>query len=154
MKKHITAYVILWLPAVLAAYFFSGLSMLSQGLQWATAALMVIGWSVNTGFAAYRFPKTTLAILLIYAGANTLLIALLYKIPYESPYHQPLLTWGGIASFKPLDILVQALLDFNIPQELYVLGLVVGLSAVAYIIGISRRRTHPYPYRPKIIRGK
>lgn len=154
MKKYLLRYFIFWLPAVLVAYFYNNAGMLSQTLQWVCAILMIVGWSVNTGFAAYYYPMTTLSILLFYSGVSVIVITAQYMTQYGSIAHTLLHQWGGIISYKPLDILVMAILDFNIPHEIYVVGALIALCAVGLAAGLIQRRIHPNPYHPKIMRSR
>jgi hypothetical protein len=146
--------VIFWLPAVLVAYFFNNSIVLSHILQWFTAFFMLFGWAVNTGIAAYHEPRTTLAVLMTYAGAHLLLILFLYNQDNGSGLGAVLRQFGGILSFIPLDIFVKALRQYSpaIPHELYVTGFLAACCLVGYLAGIMRRRIHPNPYRPVIKR--
>ncbi|MDL2233053.1 hypothetical protein LJC63_05675 [Ruminococcaceae bacterium OttesenSCG-928-L11] len=144
MRKYMVRYLIFWLPAVLVACFYNNPTSLSHGLQWIFAILMLLGWTVNTAMASYHFPRRTLSLILMYLGINMIAALLLYSIDYTLP----ILRLAGILSFTPLDILIVALLDFTIPHELYMVGLVVGLAVLGWAAGLLYRRFHPNPYRP------
>jgi len=153
MKKYMLAYFILWLPAVLVAYLYNNAEMLSQILQWSFAVLMVLGWSVNTGLMAYRYPRTALSLVFFYVGLTVLAITLKYSSESGTPLHQFMRVWGGILSYKPLEIFIMALRDFNIPHEMYLMGAVVLLCLVGYLVGLAYRRVRPDPYSPRIVDG-
>jgi hypothetical protein len=149
MKRYILRYLFFLTPALLVSLFFRNASAASQVLQWFTAFFMVLGWAVNTGMAAYYYPRDVLGLMLVYAGANLALINLVY--------HN---TWGsrsgwlgelmGAASFTPLQIFVRALIDLNIQQEVYVLAGMVACCAAGYLAGLLARRIYPNPYHPRI----
>lgn len=150
MSKYIVRYLILWLPAALVAYFFNNASMASQVAQWFCAFFMVFGWSVNTGMCAYHYPRTTLSLILVYTGINVLLIVLLYASTYASPLNKALILVGGALSYTPLDAFVRAILDFNIPHEVYVIAFLVACCFVGYCVGLAYRRVRPNPYSPRM----
>ncbi len=152
MKKYYCLYLVFWLPALLVSFLFNNTSAFSHILQWAFAGIMVVGWSVTTGFATYHYPKRVLALILLYGGINAVLITTLYAAHYNSGIYTFINTWGGVLSFQPLDILVKALLDFSIPHEFYVTGLVVVCCLIGYIVGLVYRRIRPNPYRPRLLR--
>ena len=151
MKKYLLRYLIFWLPAVLAAYFYNNASAASQVLQWFCAFFMVLGWAVNTSMAAYRYPRKTMALLLGYAGIHILIITMLYSAQYGTAAEMFLLRYGGMFSYRPLDIVVMALLDFNIMHEMYVTLFLVFLCFAGFAAGVFYRRLVPDPYRPRIL---
>jgi len=154
MAKYIVRYLIFWLPATIIFYFFNNSSMLSQVLQWFFAFFMLLGWSVNTGMAAYYYPRKVLALIFGYAGVNILLIVAWYKTYYHSALNNFLLYFGGLFSYNPLDVFIQALLDFNIYHELFVTGFLVLCCVIAYIVAMVYRHFNPNPYRPRILKTR
>lgn len=157
MGKYLVRYLIFWLPAVCVAYFFNNPSLPSQALQWFFAFFMLLGWSVNTGMAAYHYPRSAMAALLTYAGFNILVIAVLYMQDYRSALYQVLRGYGGVFSFKPLDILLQSLKPFTgvaLPWEYLVLFILLAGCLLGYIIGLVQRRVSPNPYSPRILRRR
>ncbi|HHY51828.1 MAG TPA: hypothetical protein GX499_01105 [Clostridiales bacterium] len=153
MGKYLFRYLIFWLPAAVAAYFFSGgSSTATLAFQWFGAFFMVLGWSVNTGMMAYHHPRQGLALLLAWLGVNILIITALYRTSYQSSLHWFLLNVGGVLSFKPLDIFIVALLDFPFQHELIVTCTLAACCFFGWICGTLYRRIRPNPYRPKIYR--
>lgn len=154
MRQYAVRYVVFWLPALLVSYFFSNQSMTSQVLQWFFAFFLLLGWSVNTGMAAYNFPRATLSLWLAYTGLHILAITSLYAAPYGSGRYTVLKAVSGFLSYRPLRIFTRVLegLVPQFPPELCILG---GLSAcclIGYLIGLVQRRVNPNPYRPRILR--
>jgi len=154
MKKHTLACVLIWLPAVLTHYLYNNDTALSQVLQWVFAALLIVGWAINTGLLAYRWPWGALARILFYTGVNLLAITMLYAQPYGTVPQALLSRWGGILSYNVLSILIDALIDFNIPHEIFVLGVLVAAQLIALVVGLGYRRVRPCPYRPVIRRSR
>lgn len=152
MKKYLLRYAIFWLPAMLMSYFFNNSTGISLGLQWFFAFFLILGWSVNTGMYAYHFPRSAMSSLLLYFGVNVLLIALMYVTGYGTVLNAVMIKVGGIFSFQPLDIVVRALLGFNIPHELYVLFGLVFCGLIGYVCGVVMRRVRPDPYRPQMLK--
>lgn len=152
MKKYFLRYLIFWAPAVIIALFFNSALMVSQVLQWFFAFFMLFGWAVNTGMAAYRYPRKTLSSLLIYLGVNLLIIVWLYSTSLDSRTSRMLVKIGGIFSYTPQDILLKALLEFNIPHEIYITFLIVLLCFIGYLCGLIARRVRPSPYQPRIMK--
>lgn len=168
MKKYYLRYLFFWVPAVLIACFFNNASMISQVLQWFFASFMVLGWTINTAMAAYTFPRRTLSTLLVYAGVMLLIIVGLYNYAFDPASSRILQQLnssfpglntgllfrrlGGLLSFTPLDIFVQALLDFAIPHEIYITLFLVGACLIGWICGLVYRFIRPNPYRPKIVK--
>ena len=149
MKRYFLRYLFFLTPALLVSLFFRNAGTVSQALQWFTAFFMVLGWTVNTSVSAYHYPQEVFGLMLVYTGVNLVLINLVY--------HN---TWGsrsgwlgelmGAMSFTPLQILVRALIDFNIQQEVYVLIGLLACCALGYLSGLLARRIYPNPYRPRI----
>lgn len=154
MKKHLLLYAVLMIPAMIVAYTYANGTALSQILQWGFALVMIAGWAVNSGVAAYRYPSATLAFLLLYAGVNIFAVSLLYRQPYNSAEFLSMRHWIGAISFRPLDILVNALSDFMIPLELCVLCVLAALCLIGFLVGVLYRRLRPNPYHPRIMRSR
>ncbi len=148
MRKYIVRYLIFWAPAAAVSLFFFGRSQASQTAQWFCAAFMVLGWAINTGMASRHYPRATLALLLGYLGANILLIVGLYNTPQLSPLHSFLSDYAGIFSYKPLDIIIVAIVDFSLRHEFVVTYALAGLCFCGWLIGQLYRRARPDPYRP------
>ena len=153
MGKYLFRYLIFWLPAAVAVYFFSGESSgAAHAFQWFGAFFLVLGWSVNTGMLAYHRPRNALALLMGWLGCNILIITALYRTPYQSTLHWWLLNVGGALSFKPLDIFIMALLDFPVQHEMVVTGALAACCFAGWLCGTVYRRIRPNPYRPRIYR--
>jgi hypothetical protein len=150
MKKYMLRYLIFWAPAFLAACFFNNTSPLSQALQWFFAFFMVLGWCVNTGMATYHHPRKMLSNLLLYLGVNLLLITFLYNINAGSVANRIIMRAIGIFSYTPLDIFVMRLLDYNIPQEVYVTFFLFLACLLSWLAAFIYRKLNPNPYRPRI----
>ena len=151
MRKYMLRYLLLWLPAAAVALFYNHATTLSQALQWIFAGVMVLGWAANTGMCAYHYPRTTLSLILFYTGMSIFSITMQVSVRYGSQLYDAVHRWGGLLSFRPLDILVVALLDFRIPQEAYVVGFLVLLCLTGYLVGLLYRRIRPNPYRPRVM---
>lgn len=153
MGKYYIRYLILWLPAVLASYAFSGSGRFAHQVQLFCAFFMVLGWAANTGMAAYHYPRGTLSALLTYTGFNILVIVFLYSSYQGSTRYTVLRTAGGILSFQPLDVLVRAIRPFtNLPHELVVTLFLIACCVIGYIAGLVQRRVRPNPYSPRMRR--
>lgn len=150
MRKYALRYLVFWLPAVLVAYFYTLDSNLSITLQWFTAFFMILGWSVNTGMAAYHTPRSALSLLLCYTGFHILLIVCLASADRRSGLYLLLRSFGGILSYKPLGILLRAVRTMVALPEFFVLGILAGGCALGWIIGVVQRRISPNPYSPRI----
>jgi len=153
MRKYIIRYLIFWLPAVLVAYFYNRPDTASHIAQWFAAFIMLFGWSINTGMCAYYFPRRTLALILMYLGVSVLVIIWMYSAPYASATHNWLRLWGGVLNFKPLEILLMAILEFNVRHELVVTYTLGAFCLLGYIVGIIYRYIRPDPYKPKMMTG-
>lgn len=154
MRKYILRYLIFWLPAAITFYVYHNSSMLSQVLQWFFAFFMLLGWAVNTGMAAYHYPRKVLSLIFGYTGVNVLLTVILYRSFTGTTLHYVMGNFGGLFSYNPLDVFVMAIVDFNISHELYVLGFLVACCLLAYIIAIIYRWMNPNPYRPRILKNR
>ena len=155
MRKFLLRYLIFWLPAAAAAYFFNNASDLSQILQWFFSFFMVFGWSVNTGMAAYHFPRSTLSALLTYTGFHILIIITMYTAYSGSGLSILLRKAGGLFSYNALDIMVQALRPFpELDWEMVVTLFLACCCAVGFLIGLLHRRINPDPYSPRIRKAR
>ena len=152
MKKHLLRYLIFWAPAVIVACFFNNMTTVSQALQWFLAFFMLLGWTVTTGMASYHFPNRILSLLLMHLGINMLLIVALYNLNIGSRWTFVMLRLFGLFSFTPLDIIVNALINFNIPHEIYVTVLLFFSCMLGWIAGFIYRKLNPDPYRPHIMK--
>lgn len=153
MKKYLIRYLIFWLPALLVSYLFAGGGLMADIPQWFFAFFMLFGWSVNTGMAAYHFPRGALSALLAYGGFNTLVIVTLYTTDYRQGLHIFMRKVGGIFSFQPLDILVRNLKPITsaaLPWEFIVLCVLLVCCLLGYLVGVVQRRVRPNPYSPRI----
>lgn len=150
MGKYLRRYLIFWLPAAVVAYCFSAPALASQIAQWFCAFFMLFGWGVNTGMFAYRYPRNALAFVCAYLGLNILIIIGLYKTSYATTAHLLLNQIGGAFSFRPLDIFLMALLDFNIQHEVVVVCIVAGFCLAGWLVGLICRRIYPDPTRPRL----
>jgi hypothetical protein len=150
VKKYLVRYVIFWLPAALVAYLFNNSMAASHILLWFTAFFFLLGWGVNTGMAAYRYPRAVLAALLTYTGVHLIVIELLYRQDGRTLLGVLLRRVGGAFSFIPLDMFVKALRQYSpsIPHELYATVLLIAVCLIGYLAGLLRRRSHPDPYHP------
>ena len=154
MNKYLLRYLIFWLPGAVAAYLFSrGSSTAAMAFQWFGAFFLVLGWSVNTGMTAYRYPRQALALLLAWRGISILVIMALYRSSYQSPLHWWLLNVGGALSFRPLDIFIVALLDFPVQHEMVVTCGLGICCFVGWLCGVAFRWIRPDPYRPRMYRA-
>jgi hypothetical protein len=150
MRKYLLRYLIFWAPAFLAACFFNNASMPSQILQWFFAFFMIFGGAVNTAMAANRYPKEAISDLLIWLGVNLFAITMLYEYNNNPATRTLFLRLGGATSFTPLDIVVTALLDFDIPHEMFITVFLFCTCFVGFLAGLIYRRSHPSPYSPKL----
>lgn len=149
MKKYLLRYLIFWAPALLLSLFFRADTPISHILQLFFGFFLLFGWAVNTGMAAYAYPRRMLGALLLYTGANLLLINMQY-MGLLSFLGRNSRAVTGILSYTPLDIFLQKLLDFKIPHELYITAAIAILSFAGWLLGILYRYHNPDPYRPKI----
>jgi len=163
MKKYISRYLFLWLPAITLAYIFTVLnsphSALSQSMpaqlaQWLCVIIMLIGWSANTGMSAYYYPRNTFSLLLTYYSICLILVTLFYRERFDSSIKVYLDIAAGLFSYKPLDILERTLIDFNMQHRLVILHIIVACNFIGYIIGVIARIMNPNPYRPKLYKWR
>lgn len=145
MRKFMLYYLLLALPGILVALFFQNRSTVSVILQWICAAVMVLGWSVLTGFSAYRNGRRALGLLLLYASFVILDLAMVYTMAGQSRALHAIFNTLSLLTFRPLDILVVQLLDYNFPQEIAVMGFLIACCLVGFLVGIlcrGRRKRH------------
>lgn len=150
MRKYYFGYLVFLLPALIVSLFYNNNSTISVALQWFFAFFMLFGFGVNTSSAAYKYPRQTISLILFYTGLNLLISTWLYASSYGTLQYTILRHYAGALSYVPLEIIVDALLDFNIPQEVYVTLLVSVCGFIGLIFGVVRRRVSPDPYRPTI----
>lgn len=150
MGKNYLVYFLFLLPALAVSIFFNNDTMTSIVLRWFFAFFMLIGFGVNTVSAAYHYPRATISFILVYTGVNLLIITAFYASEYNSLPYIILRDYGGALSYVPLGIMVDALLDFNIQQEVFVTFLVAACCLVGCVFGLVHRRVKPDPYRPRI----
>lgn len=152
MKRHLLRYLIFLLPA----FFLTQLARVAAptgmmiAARWFGVFFMLFGYGLCTAVFAYRMPKPALSFILYYTGANLLIITAFYATPYGTPLYGFFRHYAGALSYVPLEILVDALLDFNIKHEVFVTLLLAGCCMAGYLSGLLRRRSTPDPYSPTI----
>jgi len=151
LSKYYIRYLVFLAPAALVCCFFNNMSKASQILQLIFAVFMLFGWAINTGMAAYNYPRRTLSAMFLYYGINLLVITALYRMVIAQGFRRIVYKLAGITSFTPMNPIMRFLLGFNIPQEVYVTTFIFILLFIAWIIGVIYRRHHPNPYRPRIM---
>ncbi len=153
MRKHLLRYLLFLAPAFLATLAGRCFPDAGAGLaaaRWFFAFLMLLGYGLCTAAFAYRMPRAAAAFILYYTGINLLIITLLYSAQYGTAAYEVLRDYGGALSYVPLEILVEALLDFNVRQEVFVTLLIAASCTIGCLAGLLRRRVSPDPYRPTI----
>lgn len=150
MAKYYLRYLIFLAPALIVSIFFNNGSATSITLQWFFSFFMLIGFGVNTASAAYAYPRASMAFIFCYTGVNLLIISRFYTSQYGTATYNFLRNYGGALSYVPLEVMVKALLDFNIQQEVCVTLLVAVCCLLGYLAGLVHRRVNPDPYRPTI----
>ena len=150
MNKYLIRYLIFWAPAVLSAYFLAHFGGIMQVAQWFFGFFMLFGWAINSGMAAYSYPRVTLAFILTYIGVNALLIAALVRQPFGSVGYRILDHVAGAFTYRPLYMFYQAL-EFSF-REMWVAGIVAGACMLGLICGALNRQVKPDPFRPRFIR--
>lgn len=150
MRKYYFGYLVFLLPALMVAMIYSNNTQLSIALQWFFGFFMLFGFGVNTSSAAYRYPRSAMSFILLYTGINLLAATWLYSSSYGTLQYEMLRRYGGALSYVPLEIMVDALLDFNIPHEVYVILTVTACCLIGFVFGVVRRRVNPDPCRPTI----
>ncbi|MCL2857158.1 MAG: hypothetical protein FWE19_05480 [Oscillospiraceae bacterium] len=152
MSKYLIRYLIFWAPAILSAYFLTPQSTtLLQVAQWFFGFFMLFGWAMNTGMAAYSYPKQSITFILAYFGVNALLITRLVNTSYSSSGYVVLDTVAGAFTYRPLYMLYGALEASNF-REMLIVGIVAGCCVVGFVWGVLHRQVKPDPYRPTFIR--
>jgi hypothetical protein len=163
MGKFLFRYKFFWLPAVASAYIFTEFnahnspfsqSVPGQVIQWATALIMLIGWSVNTGMCAYFYPRNTFSLLLAYYSVCLILVTVFYQSMSGTMLRNVFGVISGLISYKPLDIISRVIRDFFAMTELVMINILAGCNFIGYVIGFIARRVNPNPYRPKLYRWK
>lgn len=153
--KYYLRYLSFLLPALVISIFSEYIaSVLGDNpaivLQWFFAFFMLIGFGVSTASFGYRFPRAAMSFILCYTGLNLLIITFFYSSQYGTPLYSFLRYYAGALSYVPLEIMVEALLDFNIQQEVCVTLIVTAFCLIGYLAGLVHRRVSPSPYRPTI----
>ena len=152
MRKYLFRYLVFWAPAILAAYLLAGRGTTAEIIQWFCGFLMLLVWAVNTGQAAYEYPRQTLTFILAYFGVNALLITALFRAPFGSLRYVILDHTAGAFTFRPLYMLYQTLREFSLSQEeLWITGIVTAVCVVGFICGMLYRQVKPNPCRPTFI---
>lgn len=155
MRSYLLRYLIFWLPAALMSYVFNFEGETVHVIQWFCVFFMLFGWGVNTGMAAYHYPRSTLSALLTYTGFNIIVIAVMYVSAEGEGLYLVTRSIGGIFSFGPLDALVQALKNFSgLMWEMCATGTLIAVCVIGYVVGLVQRRVSPNPYRPRIAKRK
>ena len=89
--------------------------------------------------------------MLVYLGVNMILIEIIYNIRAGPQAMRLISRLAGTFSFTPLEVILGALLDFNIPQEIYITAAIFIICLAGWAVGLAYRRFHPDPYRPRIV---
>lgn len=166
MGRYYAGYLLCWLPAAvftvllrnekvfaLLSAWTSSATLISFGIQVFCAVFMLLGWMAVSYFAAYRFPSRTLSSILIYFGVNMLIIMGYYASFYGSPLYRFLRYYGGIFSYVPMNVGIQAFIDYNVSHEIWATGIIAGICFIGFLAGALRRRVSPNPYRPRMSGG-
>ena len=153
MRKYLIRYLIFWAPAVSLAYIVTPQSPTAlQVAQWFLGFFMLFVWGINTGAAAYSYPRHTAIFILAFSGINALLITALRAAPYSSARYPILDHLAGAFTFRPLYMLYESLLDSSITfREMWMAAIVAGVCVVGFVWGILYRQIRPNPYRPTFI---
>jgi hypothetical protein len=113
---------------------------------------MLLGWGVNSAMGAVRHARGILSALLIYLGANLILIEITYNIRAEPQALRMISKLAGTFSFTPLEVALHAVLDFNIPHEMYIAAAIFAICLAGWAAGVVYARFHPDPYRPRMMK--
>ena len=151
MRKYLILYLIFWVPAVLSAYFLVPLGGVGQVAQWFLGFLMLLAWAVISGYAAYDYPRSTLAFITAYIGVNAALITVLVNTSFSAAGYIIIDHAAGAFTYRPLYMLYGALL-YSLFREMWVAGIVAAACVVGFICGLLCRQLNPDPFRPKFIR--
>ena len=162
MRKHLLLYIGFWLPAIVSAYLLVPHNTTTmQVVQWFLGFFMLLGWTVNSGMAAYSYPRATFAFIMAYIGVNAALITALVNaslLPlvdasFGSASYIILDHAAGAFTFRPLYMLYGALREFSIShEELWVMGIAAAACVIGFICGMFARQLNPDPIRPTFIR--
>ena len=153
MRKYLIRYLIPWVPAVLLAYILTPQSpTFLQIVQWFFGFVMLFWWAINTGQAAYEYPRQTTVFILAYAGVNALLITLIVDTPYSSRWWAVLDHAAGAFTYRPLYMLYESMQEASIFREMWMVGIIAGACLVGFVWGMLYRQMRPDPYRPTFIR--
>ena len=152
MKKYFLRYLVLWLPAFLAALLFNNSGLPSIVLQLFLGVAMLVGWAVNTGMAARLYPRAAMALVLFYFGASLIAVRFHYTGQLRRLFGAHSVTAAGIFSYVPLDVFLQKILYFNIRHEVYIIVGITLLCLFGWLMGMLYRWHNPDPYRPRIKR--
>ena len=153
MKKYLLRYLFYWAPAFLASLLLRDAGTAAQVLRLFCAFFMLFGWAVNSGMAASREPRRTMAAILLYLGFALLMVNALYTGALQSRLGSAGVVLGGIFSYTPLEAIVDKMRDFRIPHEYYLTLGVAALCAIGWLLGLLYRFHNPDPSRP-VIRKK
>ena len=154
MRKYFIRYLIFWAPAVLSAYVVTSQSPTAlQVVQWFLGFFMLFVWGINTGAAAYTYPRQTAIFILAFFGVNALLVTALRAAPYSS-FRYPILDHlAGAFTFRPLYMFYESLEASSITfREMWMAAIVAGVCVVGFVWGILYRQIRPDPYRPTFMR--
>lgn len=111
---------------------------------------MMLGWCLNTAITSYYYPRHILSLLFLYLGVNLLLTVAAYSLTIEGKAGIVLRGALGLTSYTPLDIVVVRLLEFNIPQEIFVICFIFLAMMISWAAGAVYGRLNPNPYSPRI----
>ena len=151
MRKYLIRYLISWAPAILSAYILTPQSPIAlQAAQWFFGFVMLFWWAINTGQAAYEYPRQTIIFILAYTGVSALLITMLVGTSFSSAWYV-IDHAAGAFTYRPLYMLYGALLELPF-REMWVAGIVAAACVVGFICGMLYRQIRPDPYRPTFIR--
>ncbi|MCL2068376.1 MAG: hypothetical protein FWH00_00600 [Oscillospiraceae bacterium] len=153
MRKYLLRYLIFWLPALLAALLLRGnRSMLAEAVQFFCGFFMLFGFAVNSGMAARAYPRSTLTAIMLYFGAGTLLMSLVYTGRLQSLFGEYSRTIAGIFSYVPLGVFLRKMLDFNIMHEVYIISGISIFMFIGWAMGLLYVHHNPNPKSPRISR--
>jgi len=155
MRKYILRYTVILLPALLAYYLAYFLlppgNIPIQIAQWVLGFFLLLGWGVNSAAAAYHYPRYTISFMLAYVGVSTLLVWGRYHSSFGTTAYTVLDHAAGALTYRPLAMLYQALQDFNIFQELWLIGILTCCCAIGFLCGLIYRQIRPNPYHPTMM---
>ena len=154
MRKYLIRYLIFWAPAILSAYLLAPFNTtVMQVVQWFLGFVLLFGWAINSGVAAYSYPYGTIAFIMTYVGVNAILITALVNASFGSASYIILDHAAGAFTFRPLYMLYDALRESSIAmEEMWIAGIVAIVCVVGFICGMFSRQLNPDPIRPTFIR--